>query len=137
MFGLVYRVLLTSAAVSVSKGTADLALRCGINSGPTTAGVLRGEKSRFQLFGDVSFSARILVPARIDNSTHRYSTNQTVNTASRMESNGEANKIQVSLKTAELIKAAGKGYVLHHCQVPLFLCYRQLKSCTLHFADIG
>jgi Adenylate and Guanylate cyclase catalytic domain len=36
------------------QGTADLALRIGLNSGPTTAGVLSGEKSRFQLFGDVS-----------------------------------------------------------------------------------
>jgi Adenylate and Guanylate cyclase catalytic domain len=36
------------------QGTADLALRIGLNSGSTTAGVLRGEKSRFQLFGDVS-----------------------------------------------------------------------------------
>jgi hypothetical protein len=29
-------------------------MRFGLNSGPTTAGVLRGEKARFQLFGDVS-----------------------------------------------------------------------------------
>jgi class 3 adenylate cyclase len=35
------------------KGTTELAMRFGLNSGPTTAGVLRGEKSRFQLFGDV------------------------------------------------------------------------------------
>ena len=33
-------------------GTSDLALRVGLHSGPVTAGVLRGEKSRFQLFGD-------------------------------------------------------------------------------------
>ena len=39
-----------------SQGTASLTLRIGLNSGPTTAGVLRGEKARFQLFGDVSFS---------------------------------------------------------------------------------
>lgn len=32
----------------------DLAIRVGLNSGPTTAGVLRGDKARFQLFGDVS-----------------------------------------------------------------------------------
>lgn len=37
-----------------SQDTKDLAIRVGLNSGPTTAGVLRGEKARFQLFGDVS-----------------------------------------------------------------------------------
>ena len=31
--------------------TADLLLRIGIHSGPVTAGVIRGEKARFQLFG--------------------------------------------------------------------------------------
>lgn len=33
-------------------GTADLKLRIGLHSGPVTAGVLRGQKARFQLFGD-------------------------------------------------------------------------------------
>lgn len=33
-------------------GTAELRMRFGIHSGPVTAGVLRGAKSRFQLFGD-------------------------------------------------------------------------------------
>jgi class 3 adenylate cyclase len=65
-------------------GTADLRLRIGLHSGPTIAGVLRGEKARFQLFGD------------------------TVNTAARMESTGFANKIQVSQKTADLIIASGR-----------------------------
>eukprot|EP00536_Pseudo-nitzschia_multiseries_P000747 jgi/Psemu1/249906/estExt_Genewise1Plus.C_90109 len=65
-------------------GTADLRLRIGLHSGPTIAGVLRGEKARFQLFGD------------------------TVNTAARMESTGQPNRIQVSQKTADLITAAGK-----------------------------
>jgi len=32
--------------------TRDLSLRVGLHSGPVTAGVLRGDKSRFQLFGD-------------------------------------------------------------------------------------
>ena len=53
---------------------------------PVTAGVLRGEKSRFQLFGD------------------------TVNTAARMESTGEKSKVHVSKDTAELLIAAGKGH---------------------------
>ena len=33
-------------------GTGDLSMRFGLHSGPVTAGVLRGTKSRFQLFGD-------------------------------------------------------------------------------------
>ncbi len=70
--------------VTLGPETADLALRIGIHSGPVTAGVLRGEKSRFQLFGD------------------------TVNTASRMESTGLRNRIQVSSDTAAHIEKAGK-----------------------------
>eukprot|EP00980_Cylindrotheca_fusiformis_P003090 scaffold719_cov117-Cylindrotheca_fusiformis.AAC.10 len=52
-------------------------------SGQVTAGVLRGERSRFQLFGD------------------------TMNTAARMESSGERSRIQVSQVTADLLKEAG------------------------------
>lgn len=74
--------------LTLGPGTSDLALRIGLHSGPVTAGVLRGEKSRFQLFGD------------------------TMNTASRMESTGQAGKIQVSAVTADLISKAGKHYWL-------------------------
>jgi 3'5'-cyclic nucleotide phosphodiesterase/Adenylate and Guanylate cyclase catalytic domain len=73
---------------SLGPGTSDLALRIGLHSGSVIAGVLRGDKSRFQLFGD------------------------TMNTASRMESNGERNRIQVSQETADLIVAGGKGHWL-------------------------
>ena len=61
-------------------------MRFGLHSGPVTAGVLKGDRARFQLFGD------------------------TVNTAARMESTGVMNKIQVSATTAELLKQAGKQH---------------------------
>ena len=38
--------------VTLGPDTGDLQIRIGLHSGPVTAGVLRGEKSRFQLFGD-------------------------------------------------------------------------------------
>ena len=44
--------ILSSLAASLGEDTADLEMRVGLHSGPVTAGVLRGQKSRFQLFGD-------------------------------------------------------------------------------------
>ena len=64
--------------------TSDLMMRFGLNSGPVTAGVLRGQKSRFQLFGDV------------------------VNTAARMESTGIPGKIQATQATVDYLISAGK-----------------------------
>ena len=80
-----------------------LSMRFGLHSGSVTAGVLRGLKSRFELFGD------------------------TINTASRMESTGIRNRIQISKQTADclskmgysswfqpredLVHAKGKGYL--------------------------
>eukprot|EP00980_Cylindrotheca_fusiformis_P001367 scaffold343_cov94-Cylindrotheca_fusiformis.AAC.3 len=69
--------------VSLGPDTGDLDLRTGINSGQVTAGVLRGERSRFQLFGD------------------------TMNTAARMEQSGERNRIQLSQATADMLTEAG------------------------------
>ena len=42
-------------------GTESLTLRIGLNSGNVTAGVLRGEKSRFQLFGDTVNTGKFLL----------------------------------------------------------------------------
>jgi class 3 adenylate cyclase len=70
---------------SLGKDTSDLSFRVGMHSGSVTAGVLRGDKGRFQLFGD------------------------TVNTAARMESNGVIGRIHCSQETADELVVAGKN----------------------------
>lgn len=69
---------------TLGSDTALLSMRIGLHSGSVTAGVLRGERSRFQLFGD------------------------SVNTAARMESTGVKGKIQISESTAQLLREAGR-----------------------------
>jgi class 3 adenylate cyclase len=76
--------------------TGDLDMRVGIHSGPVTAGVLRGERSRFQLFGD------------------------TMNTASRTESTGLKGKIQLSQETADFLITAGKSYWIRQREEKVF-----------------
>ena len=49
--------------VDLGPDTARLAFRIGLHSGPVTGGVLRGEKARFQLFGDtMNTAARVSQP---------------------------------------------------------------------------
>ena len=72
--------------VVLGPSTGDLRARVGLHSGQVTAGVLRGEKARFQLFGD------------------------TMNTAARMESSGVPNRIHISQATHDLLVAAKKEH---------------------------
>ena len=73
-------------ADALGSETLGLAMRVGVHSGPVTAGVLRGEKARFQLFGD------------------------SVNTTARIESSGKPNRIHASEATANLLIQAGKTH---------------------------
>jgi class 3 adenylate cyclase len=69
----------------LGKGTEELTMRFGLHSGPVTAGVLRGDRSRFQLFGE------------------------TVYTASQIEHTGLRDRIHVSSSTADCLTRAKKG----------------------------
>jgi hypothetical protein len=79
------QVLVRKLEVTLGPDTADLTIRVGLHSGPVTAGVLRGERARFQLFGD------------------------TMNTAARIETSGMRDKIHISEETASLLIEAGKN----------------------------
>jgi class 3 adenylate cyclase len=90
-------------SIKLDPSVTELSMRFGLHSGSITAGVLRGEKSRFELFGD------------------------TINTASRMESTCKPGKIQISEETAgylcrvgldswlqprmDIVHVKGKGFV--------------------------
>jgi class 3 adenylate cyclase len=47
-------IVLQRLAVKLGPDTVELGIRIGLHSGPVTAGVLRWDRARFQLFGDVS-----------------------------------------------------------------------------------
>ena len=70
--------------LTLGPDTCDLGLRVGLHSGPVTAGVLRGDRARFQLFGDC------------------------MNTTARVQTTGQRDCIHVSEQTASLLTLAGK-----------------------------
>lgn len=50
--------------------TANLSMRFGLHSGPVTAGVLKGKKGRFQIFGDTGKQTDLIVYPQQRNLTH-------------------------------------------------------------------
>ena len=80
----IFEVVTTELSYILGSETTDLKLRCGLHSGPVAAGVLRGLRSRFEIFGD------------------------TVNTAYHMESTGIPTIINISQARTDLLIKAGK-----------------------------
>ena len=80
-----FESLVRRLEVRLGPDTGALGIRMGIHSGQVTAGVLRGDRARFQLFGD------------------------TVNVTARMEETSEKGRIQLSNVTAKLLEEAGKS----------------------------
>jgi Adenylate and Guanylate cyclase catalytic domain len=104
--------------IVLGPGTGSLALRVGLHSGPVTAGVLRGDNARFQLFGDVRGKCAFDHPIQSASLAHfLVGVSQTVNVAARMESTGEKGRIQCSQETATILMAAGKKLTLRETKV--------------------
>ena len=80
------RILLERLEVVLGPGTASLGMRFGLHSGPVTAGILRGDKARFQLFGG------------------------SINMAARIEATGVPNSVHMSQATKDALEKSGKGH---------------------------
>ena len=80
----IFEVVTTEFSYTLGSETKYSNLRCSLHSGPVTADVLWGIRSRFEIFGD------------------------TVNTESCMESTGIPKRIQLSQATTDLLIKAGK-----------------------------
>ena len=124
-------LILNDLEISLGSDTMQLGMRVGIHSGSVTAGVLRGDKSRFQLFGDtvntgtickIGSDSFVYTAPSLILAHHRQngllltlfeiSTELFIGcsqlSASRMESNGMKGRIHCSQETADELIMAGK-----------------------------
>lgn len=93
-------------------------MRIGIHSGPVTAGVLRGDRARFQLFGDtintgkfiVCLGLRVRIISALKATDAILTRVQTVHCflAARIESTGMRERIHLSEQTAMQLMKFGK-----------------------------
>jgi len=93
-------VLTLELVDKLGEDTADLKMRVGMHSGSVTGGVLRGQKARFQLFGDTMNTA-----SRMGEYSH-FTCGHEV--SQYLESTGLKGRIQVSEATADELRQKGK-----------------------------
>jgi ligand-binding sensor domain-containing protein/class 3 adenylate cyclase len=92
------------------KGEVSFELRIGIHTGPVVAGIVGVKKFQYDIWGD------------------------TVNIASRMESSGEAGKVNISEKTYELVKDLfhctyrGKIHAKHKGEIDMYFVERSISG---------
>ncbi|MDQ8160105.1 MAG: adenylate/guanylate cyclase domain-containing protein, partial [Gemmatimonadota bacterium] len=90
----------------VAEGQPAFAIRIGVHTGPVVAGVVGARKFAFDVWGD------------------------TVNTASRMESSGEAGRVNISAATYALVKdravcvPRGKVYAKNKGEIEMYFVER-------------
>ena len=105
MISLTICSLMVRYSVTCSPDTAEMGLRIGLHSGAITAGILRGDRARFQLFGD------------------------TVNTTTQvLEKGTERNEILLSQQTADLLTNSDKEHWLR----PVAGCGETVNLFSLH-----
>jgi len=80
-----FESVVASLTRALGPDTGDLTLRVGLHSGAVTAGVLRGDRARYQVFGN------------------------TINVTSLMEKTCVPGQIQISQDTAEILASARKS----------------------------
>jgi class 3 adenylate cyclase len=90
-------LLTHNLSANLGSDTLALTLRIGLHSGPVTAGVLRGERSRFQLFGDVSTQA-VQIFGRVETTAHTW-LNLCFSLPSLLSDNEHCEPYGVKLKT--------------------------------------
>ena len=107
-----FNTLVSKLEVTLGPDTGDLGVRVGIHSGQVTAGVLRGDRARFQLFGDTMNVWYVWLTTWYNIDVSSTDPTYLMLLSARMESSSKCGKVHVSRETANhLVKAGKQGWL--------------------------